>query len=263
VPTVSTNGISLYYEEHGTGPPVVLVSGLGASHLSWAGAVPILRERFRCITPDNRGTGMSDTPPGPYTIDAMADDIAGLISHLGVAPVRVVGWSLGGSVAQSLLINHGDLVDRAVLVAAFPSYTPLQHAWLDASLALRQTSASDVAKAAFGMPWVFTPRHLSDHQAAFDALRLVGSDPHPTSLEAFQAQAAAIRSYDSRAHLPGITTPTLILVGAEDVLTPVAQSIEMAALIPKSTLTVLPRGGHGLVVEYMEDTLREVMRFLS
>jgi pimeloyl-ACP methyl ester carboxylesterase len=193
----------------------------------------------------------------------MADDIAGLISHLGVAPVPVVGWSLGGSVAQSLLINHRDLVERAVLVAAFPSYTQLQHAWLDASLALRQSSASDVAKAAFGMPWVFTPRHLSDHPAAFDALGLAGSDPHPTSLEAFQAQAAAIRSYDSRAQLPGITTPTHILVGAEDVLTPVAQSIEMAALIPKATLTVLPRGGHALVVEYMTDTLREITRFLS
>jgi pimeloyl-ACP methyl ester carboxylesterase len=263
MPTVSSNGISLYYEEQGTGPPVVLVSGLGASHLSWAAALPILKERFRCITPDNRGTGRSDTPPGPYTIDAMADDTAGLISHLGVAPVRVVGWSLGGSVVQSLLINHGDLIDRAVLVAALPSYTALQHAWLDASLALRQSDASDVAKAAYGMPWVFGPRHLSDHQAAFDALRLVGADPHPTSLEAFKAQAVAIRTYDSRAQLPGVDTPTLILVGAEDVLTPVAQSVEMAALIPNATLTVLPRGGHGLVIEYMEDTLREIIGFLS
>ena len=263
MPTVSSNGISLYYEEQGTGPPVVLISGLGASHLSWAAAVPVLKDRFRCITPDNRGTGMSDAPTGPYTIDVMADDIAGLISHLGVAPVRVVGWSLGGSVVQSLLINHGDLVDRAVMVAAFPSYTQLQHAWLDASLALRQSDASDVAKAVYGMPWAFGPRHLFDHQAAFDGLRLVGSDPHPTSLESFKAQAVAIRTYDSRAQLPEITTPTLILVGAEDVLTPVAQSVEMAALIPNAALTVLPRGGHGLVIEYMEDTLREITRFLS
>lgn len=263
MPTAKLNGISLYYEEQGTGPPVVLVSGLGASHLSWATALPLLRERFRCITPDNRGTGLSDAPPGPYTIDVMADDIAGLISHLGVAPVPVVGWSLGGSVVQSLLINHRDLIDRAVMVAAFPSYTQLQHAWLDASLALRESDAPDVAKAAFGMPWVFGPRHLFDHQAAFEGLRLVGSDPHPTSLEAFQAQAAAIRSYDSRAQLSGVTTPTLILVGAEDVLTPVAQSVEMAALIPDATLIVLPRGGHGVVIEYMEETLREITRFLS
>ncbi len=242
---------------------MVLVSGLGANHLSWALPVTVLRERFRCITPDNRGTGMSDAPPGPYTIDAMADDIAGLIKHLGVAPVRVVGWSLGGSVVQSLLINHRDLLDRAAMVAAFPSYTQIQHAWLDASLALRESGASEVAKAVFGMPWAFGPRQLSDHEVAFEALRLVGSDPHPTTLEAFKSQAAAIRSYDSRAQLPGITTPTLILVGAEDVLTPVAQSIEMAALIPDATLTVLPRGGHGLVIEYMDDTLREITGFLK
>ncbi len=164
----------------------------------------------------------------------MADDIAELISHLGVAPVRVVGWSLGGSVVQSLLIRHRELVDRAVLVAAFPSYTPLQHAWLDASLALRESGASDDAKAVFGMPWAMTPRSLSDHQAAFEGLQLARSIPHPTSLEAFKAQAVAIRTYDSRADLPGITTPTLIVVGAEDILTPVAQSIEMAALIPNA-----------------------------
>jgi 3-oxoadipate enol-lactonase len=260
---VSSNGINLYYEEQGTGPPVVLVSGLGASRLNWAPALPALKARFRCITPDNRGTGLSDAPPGPYTIDAMADDIAGLISHLGAAPVRVVGWSLGGSVVQSLLINHGDLVDRAVLVAALPSYSEIQHAWLDATLALRESGASDVAKAVYGMPWAFGPRHLSNHQAAFAGLRLVGSDPHPTSLDAYKAQAAAIRAYDSREHLPGIATPTLILVGAEDVLTPVAQSIEMAALIPNARLTVLPRGGHALVIEYMEDTLREITRFLE
>ena len=120
MPKVGLSGLTLYYEEQGAGPPLVLVSGLGASHLSWAAPVTVLKGRFRCITPDNRGTGLSDTPPGPYTIDAMADDMAELISHLGVAPVRVVGWSLGGSVVQSLLIRHRELVDRAVLVAAFP-----------------------------------------------------------------------------------------------------------------------------------------------
>ena len=263
MPKVGLSELTLYYEEQGEGPPLVLVSGLGASHLSWAGPVTVLQKRFRCITPDNRGTGLSDTPPGPYTIDAMADDIAELISHLGVAPVRAVGWSLGGSVVQSLLIHHRELLDRAVLVAAFPSYTPLQHAWLDASLALRESGASDDAKAVFGLPWAMTPRSLSDHQAAFEGLQLARSIPHPTSLEAFQAQAVAIRTYDSRPDLPGITTRTLIVVGAEDILTPVAQSIEMAALIPNAGLTVLPRGGHGLPIEYMDDTLRAITPFLT
>ena len=76
-------------------------------------------------------------------------------------------------------------------------------------------------------------------------------------------QGEAIRRYDSRPRLPEVTTPTLVLVGAEDVLTPPAQAVEMASLIPGAKLTVLPRGSHGMVIEYPEDTLAEIRAFLS
>src|SRR5436190_1133234 len=117
---VTVNGIRLAYEEAGNGPPLLLISGLGANRLGWAPVVPLLAGHFRCITFDNRGTGQSDVPPGPYSIDQMADDAAAFIDALGVAPVAAVGWSMGGSILQSLLINHGRLVRRAVLLSTLP-----------------------------------------------------------------------------------------------------------------------------------------------
>jgi 3-oxoadipate enol-lactonase len=261
--TARVNDLELCYEIQGEGPPLLLLSGLGQSSVAWAGVLPELTGDFTCITVDNRGTGRSETPPGPYTIDQMADDVAGLLRHLDLGPVLAVGWSLGGSVLQSLLINHGDLLDRAVLLSAFPSYTPLQHAWLDAGLTVRRQRLDPVAVTLSGMAWSYTPRLLADHGRALAQAELAAQTPNPTSLEGFEAQAAGLRVYDSRPALPDVSTPVLVLVGAEDVLTPPAQSVEIAVLIPTATPQVLPRGGHAMVLEYPSDTLAAITEYLQ
>lgn len=260
--TATVNGVSLYYEVEGEGPPLLLIAGLGLSSLAWAAAAPRLREGFTVITVDNRGTGRSAVPPGPYAIDDLADDTAALIDHLGTGPVAAVGWSLGGSVLQSMLVRHARALSTAVLLNAFPSYTAVQDAWLDTGLALRRAGVDPVAIGITGMPWAFTPRLLSDHAVAAAQAELARADPHPTTLAGFEAQAAGLRVYDSRPDLPTAQTPTLVLAGAEDVLTPVSQSVEMAELLPNATLQVLPRGGHGMVLEYPDDTLAAVTAHL-
>jgi 3-oxoadipate enol-lactonase len=113
------------------------------------------------------------------------------------------------------------------------------------------------------MAWAFTPRWLSNHSAAVATAKLGLKDPYPTSGEGFEAQAHGLRRYDSRPDLPTVTTPTLVLVGAEDILTPVGQSAEIARLIPSARLQVLPRGGHGMVLEYTSDTVRAIIEFAS
>ncbi|MEK6443144.1 alpha/beta fold hydrolase [Pseudonocardia sp. T1-2H] len=261
--TATVNGVTLRYDVRGDGPPLLLIAGLGLSSLAWAAAAPLLAQSFMVITFDNRGTGLSEVPPGPYTIDDLGDDAAALVGHLGLGPVAAVGWSLGGSVLQSLLIRHPRVLTKAVLLNAFPSYTGVQDAWLDAGLALRRAGLDPVSIGIHGMPWAFTPRLLSDHAAAAAQAELARKDPHPTSLAGFEAQAAGLRLYDSRPGLPSATTPTLVLAGAEDVLTPVAQSVEMAELLPNGTLRVQPRGGHGMVVEYLDDTLGAITAYLG
>jgi 3-oxoadipate enol-lactonase len=263
MPKAKVNGITLHYEVEGEGPPLVLIMGLGGNRLGMAPAVPMLSDAYRCITFDNRGTGESDTPPGPYTIDAMADDVAGLIEHLDLGPVKAVGWSLGGCVVQSLLIHHADKLDAAVLLSTLPAYTEVQHAWLDGILALREAGADPLVLNTALLPWAFTPYTLLDHAKARELLELMGSDPMPTSNEGYAAQAHAIRTYDSRPDLPSVTTPTLVLVGAEDVLTPPSQSIEIHEGIPGSKLLVLPRGSHGMLLEFMDVVIGEIRNFLG
>lgn len=264
MPHVQLNGIRLYYEaDEGDRPPLLLIAGLGASRLRWTPVLPALRERYRCIVFDNRGTGRSDVPPGPYSVDELGDDASALIDHLGLGPVDCLGWSLGGSVLQSLLIRHPAAVRRAVLVSAFPSYTRLQQHWLDAVIVLRRHATDPVTQAIFGMPWGLTVRALADHEQAFAAAELARDAPEPTSLEGFLAQAEGLRVYDSRPQLGEVRSPCLVLVGAEDVLTPPQQSIEIAERIPNARLVVLPRGGHSMMLEYSQDVLTAVGAFLD
>jgi 3-oxoadipate enol-lactonase len=263
VPKAKVNGITLHYEVEGSGPPLLLVSGLGGNRNGWVLSKPLLTDDYTVITFDNRGTGESDVPPGPYEMDQLGDDTAALIEHLDLGPVSAVGWSMGGCVLQSMLIHHPERLTRAVLLSTLPSYTPLQHHWLDAHLALRKAGVDPLVYGTLGAPWGTTPKLLFDHDAARDRLALAAANPYPTSYEGYKAQADGIRVYDALPDLHRATTPTLVLVGAEDVLTPPSQSIQIAERIPGARLEILPRGSHGMLLEYLPETAAAIRAFLD
>lgn len=257
------NGVELAYEIGGSGPTLVLISGLGQNSLAWAGVVGAFRQHFRTLVFDNRGTGQSEVPPGPWTIDDMADDTAALIAHLDLGPAAVVGWSLGGSVLQSLLIRHGASLRAGVLLNALPNYTTVQHRWLDAQLALRRSGVAPEAVATMTLPWALSPLILSDHARTAALVDAMVRNPWPTSLDGYSAQAEAIRVYDATPGLPDVRTPTLVLVGAEDILTPIAQSQQIASLIPGAELVVLGKGGHSMVLDYPHEVTRTIIGWLQ
>jgi pimeloyl-ACP methyl ester carboxylesterase len=119
MPSAVVNGINLSFDEYGSGDPVVLVTGSGATGKMWAPhQVPALcAAGYRVITVDNRGMPPSDLCPEGFTIDDMVADIVGLIKLLGIGPCRIVGFSLGAMVVQELLLAYPDLITQAVLTA--------------------------------------------------------------------------------------------------------------------------------------------------
>ena len=120
MPYTAAPGFRMYYEEHGSGFPLLLINGLGSDHLEWLHQVPAFAARFRGIVFDNRGTGETDVPPGPYTTAEMADDAASLLRTLGIGRAHVLGVSLGGMIAQEVALRHPDLVDGLVLGCTGP-----------------------------------------------------------------------------------------------------------------------------------------------
>lgn len=260
---VQRNGFNISYELRGQGPPLVLIAGLGLDSVPWTQTVEALQDEYLCVLIDNRGTGRSDTPPGPYTIDEMADDVIAVMDDAGIERASAVGWSMGGSMLQSLLARYPDRFDRSVLLSALPRYTQTQHAWLDCLRSLRASGLPAEVQSMFGMPWAYTARTLTDHGNAWELARLSAGNPGVASNEAYEHQSAGLRVYDSRPVLGDITAEVMVLVGAEDILTPPEQAVEIAELIPLGRLVVLPRGSHGMILEYPEDTIGAIRKFLE
>ncbi len=234
----------VYYEEHGSGEPVLLVAGLGADHTAWSLLTEALRPAFRVVVFDNPGAGQTEGPRGPYTPALFADVAAGLARSLRIERAHVVGASMGGLIAQHLGVRHPQLVRSLVLHC--PWWRPDRHV----TALIRSWQA--IARAA-GMRelarqiwlWVFTPRYFEEHPEAFAELeRLAEADPFPQSVDAFCDQAEACVGYDALEAVAGIAAPTLITVGERDILTPPTHSRALHERIRGSVLHVWPEMGH-------------------
>jgi 3-oxoadipate enol-lactonase len=119
---VTVNGIELHYDRVGAGPPLLLLHGLGSSARDWENQVDHFQAVRDLIVPDLRGHGRSTKPVGPYTIEAFSRDVVGLIERLDVAPLPVVGISLGGMVGFQLVADRPELVSRLIAVNALPAF---------------------------------------------------------------------------------------------------------------------------------------------
>lgn len=262
--TLDRGGYRIAYDWSGPvdGAPLLLLAGLGLDSRSMRGLARGLQDRYRCLLLDHRGTGESTTSATPYAIDDLADDVAAVLDAEGLASVSALGWSMGGTVLQALLHRHPSRVSAAVLVSTFPNYSRLQHAWLDSNRALRASGLSAAEQALAGLSWLYGPRILADHAAAWALAERMGAG-RGVSDAVFEQQAAALHAFDALPSLPRVTARTLVLVGAEDVLTPLAQAEQIAAAIPSARLEVLPRGGHSMPFEYPRDTVEAARRFLD
>src|SRR6185503_20953113 len=112
---VQSGSAKIYWEEQGSGDPILLIMGLGASLEAWDRTAPVLASRYRVILFDNRGVGRSDVPPGPYSLEMMADDAAAVLDAAGVQAAHVYGASMGGMIAQEFALRHPTRVRKLIL----------------------------------------------------------------------------------------------------------------------------------------------------
>jgi 3-oxoadipate enol-lactonase len=226
------------------GSPVVLIQGLGTDGRGWALQRGAFGRKHRCIAPDNRGTGQSDAPEGPYDLGRMA---AAVMDAAGVERAHVVGASMGGVIAQIIAVLHPERVLSLTLACTACHH----HEWRRELLA--EWSAVVAAKGMpglmdDGMRWLIGPRLQRRFGVFVNVLarQLIKTKPH-----AFVAQVDAIldATDELRFELPNVAAPTLVITGSQDTLTPLGDAEELAELIPGSRLYVLRGAAHGLMAE--------------
>jgi 3-oxoadipate enol-lactonase len=239
--------MKLYREEHGDGHPLLLITGLGYAMWSWQRQIPDWSRQFRLIAVDNRGTGRSPKPPGPYSIEMMADDAA---EALDGRRAHVAGFSMGGYIAQTVALRHPQLVERLVLVCTAtggPDHVQTADETISIWEANADRSPPEFARAT--MPLSFAPGWTDEHSDEFEQL-LADRLEHPTPPECWRAQYDACwRFVEQISPLEQIEAPTLVVHGDADRIIPCENGVELARRIPGSRFERFAGGGHLLFLE--------------
>ncbi len=264
------NDIDIYYEEHGdpNTEPLLLIMGFTSNTARWTPQIPALAERYRVIVFDNRGTGRTTQPDGPYTIPQMADDAAGLLDALGIGPAHIAGASMGGMIAQEFTLRHPQRVRTLTLMCTTPGgpksfgYTEMiEHsAALEDMKDLSQMLTPELIQASIDVH--FTPEFMKAPSAEFQAMIMSGI-MHPSTLAGVKGQMAAILKHDTCARLPRITAPTLVTAGSDDTFVDARNSPLLAERIPNAELHMFEGLRHGFAVERPDLVNPMLLEFLS
>ena len=271
----SVGSIDLYYEEHGSGDPLLLIMGLAADSMAWLFQTPDFAKRYRTIAFDNRGVGRSSKPPGPYTVHQMADDTAGLLDALGIARAHVVGVSMGGMIAQELVLRHPQRVRGLVLACTYPEpdadierQREFSVTRLGGTISTRGELQIDLAALdpmrffQELLPLAFSEAFIANELPKLMEL-FSGALQYGFSLEAILGQVSAVMTHKATERLHQIKSPTLVITGDADRLVPPANSDILAKYIPGARLVKVPGGSHGFNFETPEIFNREVLNFLA
>ena len=258
---VERGGTTLYWETAGAGEPVLLVMGLGMPATGWWSTVPVLATRFRVIAFDNRGSGRSGRPRGPYSLPQLADDALAVLDAAGEESAHVYGISLGGMIAQELALRAPERVRSLVLGATSAGGREHEQPDQETLGFLRRRASLPPEEGVWAsIPYMYGEATIerATERVAEDVDQRLRMPPDPAG---YAAQLAAASAHDTTARLGALTTRTLVLHGTEDRIVPVANGRRLAERLPAAHFHELPDAGH-LYLTDAPEAADVVSRFL-
>lgn len=258
MPTIEIDSTQLYYECVGRGPPLLLIHGLGSSGDDWAFQLDDLSREHTLILPDLRGSGRSDKPPGPYSISQFASDLWALLDALSIENVDIVGFSLGGAVAQEMALLRPTNVRRMVMCNALANYrTDTWRKWAEAHVQLAMVRVLGLRRTAKLIANRLFP-HEDQAPKRQRVIDVVGANPRA----AYLATVHALIGWSSLERLKRLRCKTLIL-SAEFDYTPLAEKRAEAAHFPNARFEVILGSRHGTPFDASQRFNECVLEFLT
>ncbi len=255
----SIKGISLHYRLSGAedGTPLILINSLGTNFHIWDDVLPLLDRRFRVLTYDKRGHGLSDAPAGPYSLDDHVDDLLGLAARCGFSTFDLCGISIGGMIAMRVAAKHAEQVRGLVLCDTGTTIGTAQM-WNDRITAVERAGMAAIADTVLAR-WV-SPGYRERRPADFAGWRNMLERCSP---EGYAASCASVRDADLSVDLPGILASTLVVVGDHDQSTPPEMARLLRNAIPDARLKQVPSAGHVPAIEQPEALATLIREHLS
>ena len=228
MPFVENQGAKIYWDEEGSGEPLLLIMGLSYPSYMWHRTRPLLAQTYRTIALDNRGVGQSDAPPGVYSIALMASDAAAVLDAADVQSAHVFGVSMGGMIAQEFALQYPERVRSLILgctAAGGPHAVQAEPEVLE--ILMRQGMTPEEAKEAI-IPFIYdsgTPRERIDEDMA------IRMKWYPTA-QGYLGQLQGIIGWEAYSRIAQITAPTMVIHGETDMLIPPANGRLISERIP-------------------------------
>ena len=260
---VTVGDLDICCQVMGEGSPLVMIQGL-TSNMDWwpPQMLADLSSNYKILTLDNRGAGRTEAPPGEFTVKQFADDTAGLMDACGFERAHVMGVSMGGMIAQELVLNYPEKVDKLALCATFCGGQESVLAPPEVLAKLADRSGTDEERVRRTLTLLYPEDWLKEHEGHFDEFFEAWSKV-PTTDENALRQFMATATFSTYDRLPLIDRPTLVASGAEDILIPPENSRILADRIPGAKLMMYEGAGHGFINQCMEEFTSDLIEFLG
>lgn len=264
MPKVKANNVTINYEQHGSGDPLILIPFLSADNACYAFQIAEYSKHLTCISLDLRGTGESDKPEGAYTTELLADDVAAFMQAAGIRRAHISGLSLGAAVGLWLAAKYPDKVRSLSLHSAWTRSDLLIKTVVESWQLLANALNSVPEMVIRGIfPWCFTPELFANKPDYIQSLAdFIRSRP-PQSVASFLQQSNAVIAHDASSQIGRITVPTQITFGDTDQITSTRFAEPLKNGIRHSELLVFDRASHAPIYEKVEEFNQKTLRFLQ
>lgn len=244
MPKMIVNDVALNYELSGQGQPIIFVPGFSASHLIWSNIAAHYTLTHSVITIDNRGSGGSDCPDYPYTVEMMADDLATFCNKLGIDSCHFVGHAMGASIIQTLAYKYPKLCRSLVLSNPFLAIDTKFALFAKGKGRLLKANAELRALIEMTIGWIFSTDFLNRITDMDGFIEAALNSPYPVTELGYRHQLHALLNFDCESWIDRITAPTLVIGTDQDAIVPEVQMRQLARMIPRADYEGILGAGH-------------------
>jgi 3-oxoadipate enol-lactonase len=256
---IKTNGIETEYTIEGEGPWVTMSHSLACNLSMWDDQAKLLSRKFKVLRYDTRGHGGSSAPPGPYTLEQLADDAKALFDALGIKRTHWIGLSMGGMIGETFALKYPGFFQSMVLADTTSRRAPnAEQMWGERVKIAREKGMEGVREGTLAR-W-FTDPYRESHE---DVMKKIGGDITSTPVEGFAGCCDAIAKIDVLDRLKEIDCPSLVIVGDQDHGTPPEMARQIHANLRGSELVIVPSAAHLSNIEQPEAFNRAITEFLD
>jgi len=263
MPHIQANGIQIYYESYGEGPPLLLIGGFVQHSLFWRECIPALSKYCRVIAFDNRGAGQTDAPAESYSVEIFAEDTIGLMDALEIESAHIMSCSMGTLISQQLCLTHPDRVNKVILCAPFAHFPEIAAHNVRMQIKMLQNGVPRELLVELNMAWLLSNHFLGNDENRAKYLKETLKDPHPITMEGLVGQAAALIGADLRDKIEKIPHEVLLLVGENDIDTPPYCARLIRDRIPSCEMHTFKDAPHLFIYEIPNKVTKQALSFLA